>query len=324
MPEGQISSYPNGFTQNVTIRNIPVIVAHPGKVFWVNSTSVFPDQGVAGGDSSSNGDYLHPYATINFAITQCVASRGDLIMVMPGHTEAVIAAGTIVADKAGVAIVGLGSGTLRPTISFTTAAAASITASAANVSWKNIIFEAGFADVAEAFVLSAVSMTCEDCVFQDNTTALNFVEIVDTSTTDNSADDLAFINCKWTSIDAACTSWVNVDSDIDGLTFHDCYCDLAVNGVLSIFAEVAAGKDLTNVDFRRNYGTRLVTASAVGYITFADTTTTNTGIMKDNTWRSLDVAGELFITAGSNITFDNNRATSAIDASGYLLPAADS
>ena len=318
------TNFPNGFVNGLTIRNSPITQLYPGNIFWVNGSSVLGGGQKVGGSNGNAGTYTAPFATLDFAIGKCLGSRGDIIMLMPGHTETVIAAGTITMDVAGVAVIGLGAGTLRPTISFTTATAAAIVVSAANCSIKNCIFSAGFADVAEAFTLTAVSFTIEDCVFQDAATSENFIELFDTGTSDNEVDDLAILNCKWTSPDTACTSVINVDSDIDGLTVHDCYFDLAVNGVLSIIAEVATGKDLTNIDIRRNYGTRLVTGSAVGYITFVDTTTTNTGVMKDNTWRSLDTAGELYVTAGSNITFDNNKATSAIDRSGYLLPAADS
>jgi hypothetical protein len=246
-------------------------------------------------------------------------------MVMPGHTETVSAAGSIACDVAGVAIVGLGSGSLRPTISFTTATAATITVSAANVAVKNVLISAAFADVAAAFTLTtATGFTLEDVEVVDSAADLNIVDIIDISTVDNAADDLCIKGLKWITPDLSTGSVVNVDADVDGLTIHDSYVNLGVNGVVSCYAEVAAGKDLTNIDIQNNYATRLVTASAVGYITFADTTTTNTGLMKGNSWRSLDTAGELYTTAGSNITFIDNRATSVIDKSGYLLPAADS
>lgn len=319
-----VTSFPDGFVNGLTIRNSPVTQLYPGNIYWVNGSSVLGGGQKVGGSNGNDGTYTKPFATIDYAIGRCLASRGDIIMVMPGHTETVIAAGTIACDVAGVAIVGLGSGSLRPTITFTTAATAAITVSAANVTWKNFILVAGFADVSEAFTLTgAANFTLEDIQARQSAVDLNFIDIVDTSTVDNAADDLTINNLHWVQVDASTGSVVNVDADIDGLTIHDCYVDLAVNGVISIFAEVAAGKDLTNVDIQRNYGTRLVAASAVGFITFADTTTTNTGLMKDNSWRSLDIAGELYTTAGSNITFIDNKATSVIDKSGYLLPAAD-
>jgi hypothetical protein len=317
-----MSDYPNGFTDGLTIRGLPIAVTNPGEIFWVNGSSVLAKGGIGGSDGNK-GTYQQPFATIDYAIGRCTASRGDIIMVMPGHTETVSAAGTIACDVAGVSIVGLGTGTARPKVSFS-AAAGSITVSVANVAFKNIVFSAEFADVADAFTLTtAKNFTLEDCQFQDDAADENFVEIVDTSTVDNAADGLTILRCKWISPDLSTTSLVNVDADLDQLMVHDCYIDLGVNGVLSTIAEVAAGKDLTNVDIRRNYSSRLVAASAVQLITFADTTTTNTGIMEDNRCRSLDVAGELLLSAGTNISQYNNTSTSVIDLSGYVLPAID-
>ena len=321
-----LSNYPNGFKDTVTIRNMPVVMTQPGQVFFVNSTSVLAQDGVVGTAQPypTGGTYQRPFATIDYAIGQCTASRGDVILAMPGHTETVSAAGSISCDVAGVAIIGLGAGSLRPTISFTTAAAAAITVSAADVTWKNVILSAGFADVSEAFTVTATGFTLEDAEAVDVAAAKNFVDIIDTNTSNNSADDLTVINLKWITPDTSSGSVVNVDADLDGLTILDCYTNLGVNGVLSSLAEVAAGKDLTNINVQRNYCTRLVTGSAVQLITFADTTTTNTGLCADNFCRSLDTAGELIITAGTNITFMNNKTTSAIDKSGYLLPGVDS
>ena len=150
MPEtNKVSNYPSGFKGTVTIRGVPITVSHPGQVFWVNSTSVLASDGVSGSDVPSAGTYQRPFATIDYAIGQCTASRGDVIMVMPGHTETVSAAGGIAMDVAGVAVVGLGAGSLRPTITLDTAATASVTMSAANTTFKNCIFSAAFADINE-------------------------------------------------------------------------------------------------------------------------------------------------------------------------------
>lgn len=321
----KFSNYPHGFTGGVTLRGMPITVAYPGKVFFLNSTSVLAatDDGVAGADSTSGGAYQRPFASLNFAVNQCVASRGDIIMVMPGHTETISTATATAMDVAGVVVVGLGSGTLRPKFTLDTTTAATIAVSAANVSFKNVIFNANFADIASLFTPTAANFLCEDCVFTQEAAAVNFVAIAVTSTTDNEADGLSLIRCQWIEVDAATTSLVNVDADLDGLLVHDCHIDLGVNGVLSAIAEIAAGKDLTNVDIRRNYVSRLVTASAVQLLTFVDTTTTNTGIIEGNHCRSLDIAGELLLSAGTNISLYDNKSTSVIDLSGYLLPAAD-
>lgn len=316
-----ISNYPNGFANGVTIRGVPITIANPGNVYWVNSTSTIAEGGI-GGSNGNKGTYQQPFATIDYAIGRCTASRGDVIMVMPGYTETIINATSIVADVAGVTIIGLGAGTARPTITLNHADA-SIAVSAANVAIKNFIFSSSIADVADLVTLTASDFHMEDCKITQTAADKNIIELVDTGTVDNEVDGLSFLRCEWIEADLSTTSMVNVDSDVDRLSVVDCYIDLGINGVLSAIAEVAAGKDLTNVYISGNYVSRLVTASAVQLITFVDTTTTNTGIIKDNTATCRDELGELLITAGSNIAHYDNKSTSIIDLSGYLLPAAD-
>ena len=64
----------------LTRRGIPLQLAHPGKVFWVNNSSVVRKRGVPANDSGS-GTYQRPFATIDFAIGRCTANRGDVIIV---------------------------------------------------------------------------------------------------------------------------------------------------------------------------------------------------------------------------------------------------
>jgi len=310
-----ISSYPSGFRGGALIKGVPVHDAIDGNIFWVDS--------VAGG-AGNPGSYLRPVATIEQAVNLSTGSNHDRIFVKAGHAETIANATDLVADKAGITITGMGRGTSRPTLTFS-AAASSIVVSAADVTFENFIMTANFADVAEAFTPTAKRLTVRDVVFNNGGTNLNWVELADTSTTDNEADGLTFERCHLFEIDTAATSVVNVDADIDQLTIKDCYVDLGVNGVLSSLVEVAAGKDTTRIQLEGNYMSRLVAASAVQIITWADTTTTNTGIIRNNDSRSLDVAGELLATAGSNVHFVENYTTSAIDKSGYAsLPAVDS
>tara|TARA_R110000772_G_scaffold250693_1_gene365396 strand:- start:74 stop:1036 length:963 start_codon:yes stop_codon:yes gene_type:complete len=318
-----ISNYPNGFLNGVTIRDVPLQQSQPGQVFWVNSSTVLAKGGI-GGSNGNPGTYTKPFSTLDYAVGRCTASRGDIIMLMPGFTETVSTATALALDVAGVAIVGLGSGTLRPNITLDTVTTATIAVSAANISIKNVIFTASFADIAELFTPTAVDFHCEDCKFTASAADLNFIEIADTSTVDNEVDGLSFLRCEWIEPDLSTTSLVNVDADIDRLSVVDCVVNLGINGVISCLAEVAAGKDLTNVNIAGNKCTRLVVASAVGLITFADTTTTNTGNISGNFWTHRDIAGELLLTAGTLISTNQNFASGVINTSGYLLPVADS
>ena len=116
---GNMSNYPHGFGGGLTVRGMPLNLAHPGKVFWVyNGSSLYGTQ--KGGSNSNKGTYNDPFSTIDYAIGQCTAGRGDIIMVKPGHSETLSAA--ITCDVAGVAIVGLGWGTARPQLTGAVAA----------------------------------------------------------------------------------------------------------------------------------------------------------------------------------------------------------
>jgi hypothetical protein len=325
MPASPISNYPNGFPGGITIRGVPITMVNPGLVFWVNNTSVLAPGGVAGVDAPypTAGTLQRPFASIDYAIGQCVAGRGDIIVVTPGSTATVSAAGSITADVAGVAIVGLGTGSARPTISFTTATTASIVVSAANVTFKNIIFSAAFADVAEVFTPSARNLWLEDCDFVDSAVNLNFLSIMDTGTTDGQCNGFTMDGCKWITPDAATLSACTIDGDLDGLTIVNCYMNLGVNASdLPILAQVATGKDVTNVSIKNNNLIRLNDANPL--LIVADTTTANTGVIAYNTVRHLDTAAELLVTAGTNISFTQNLCSAVVDTSGFLVPAADS
>jgi len=89
-----------------------------------------------------------------------VASRGDVIYVMPGHTEAVSSATSLVCDVAGVRIQGLGEGALRPTITLGTAIGATIPVSAANVTIDNVIIDmTGFDAITAGITPTAANFT---------------------------------------------------------------------------------------------------------------------------------------------------------------------
>ena len=100
-----VSNYPNGFQQGLLVRDVPLEIPHPGKVFWVNNSGVLPDQGIAGSNGNP-GTYLKPFASVDYAIGRCKANRGDVIYVMPGHSETITAAQGVDFDVAGVTCVG--------------------------------------------------------------------------------------------------------------------------------------------------------------------------------------------------------------------------
>ena len=98
---------------------------HPGDIWFVNNTVTAATDATGYGQNPDA-----PFATLDYAIGQCTASNGDVIYVMPGHAEDLTAADSIDVDVAGIKIIGLGWGALKPTFS-TTAAAGSFKVDAA-------------------------------------------------------------------------------------------------------------------------------------------------------------------------------------------------
>lgn len=155
-----MSNFPGGFANGLSVRGMPLNVTHPGDVYWVSSTS---------GLNGNPGTYQKPFATIDYAIGKCSADKGDVVMVMPGHTETVTAAGGLALDVAGVAIVGLGSGASRPTVSFTTAVGASMLVTAANCSVSNILFAGGIDALTNPVHVQAADFSMIGCETRDVT-----------------------------------------------------------------------------------------------------------------------------------------------------------
>ena len=110
-----------------------------GRVFWVGASTTYVPGGVAGVDDiGGHGQSPKaPFATIDYAIGQCVAGRGDTIVVLEGHTETV--AGTIALDVAAVKIIGLGVAANRPVLTFDTTTDV-LAVSAANCEIANMEF----------------------------------------------------------------------------------------------------------------------------------------------------------------------------------------
>ena len=148
-----VSNY-TGFPAGLTIGNVPITMTNPDKAFWVSSTS---------GSNGNKGTYQRPFATLAYALTQCTAALGQIVVIKPGHAETVATAAAITfGTKTSVAVVGLGYGSHRPTFNFT-ATTSTITMTAANCAMKNCLFTGGIDAVVSPIVVSAA-----DCVLESN------------------------------------------------------------------------------------------------------------------------------------------------------------
>lgn len=99
------------------------------------------------------------YPTIKLALAGCLANRGDVILVMPGHTEAIGDATSLAINVAGVSIIGLGSGNLRPVITLGTGITANIPITGANTQLCNMIIDGtGFDTITSMVTVTAAGV----------------------------------------------------------------------------------------------------------------------------------------------------------------------
>ena len=154
------SNFPNGFANGVAIRGMPILNSYGGNIFWVDSGS---------GSNTNDVTHVRPYATLDYAVGKCTANNGDLILVKAGHTETVTAAGGLDLDVAGITIIGLGNGSDRPTVNFTTAVTADMDVDADNITISNFLFTGGIDALTGPIDVNAADFTMMDCETKDVT-----------------------------------------------------------------------------------------------------------------------------------------------------------
>ena len=201
-----ISNYPNGFSNGLVVKGVPVEIPHPGKVFWVNNSTVLPDLGLAGSDGNE-GSYLKPFSTIDYAIGKCKANRGDVIYAMPGHSETVSAASGVDFDVAGVRLIGLGHGSKQARFNYT-AAAATVAVGADDVVVENMNFRANNDS-------TALGLVIEDGT--DYTVVRNCTFDVTTSGTDEFDASIQLVNNNTGCIIEECTIDMGIANAVAGI-----------------------------------------------------------------------------------------------------------
>lgn len=320
------TNYPNGFSNGITIRGIPVTQTHPGRQFWVSNVAA-PPRGQRVGSDNSRGTFDQPFATIAYAVSQCLANAGDVIFVKPGHAETIANATTLALNIAGIAIIGLGVGSNRPTLTFSTANTANIPVTAANISVSNILHKANFLNIASAYTVTgtavATDFTIDNCEFRDGTSALNFVKTVTGNATANSMDGFTYNNNKVYGLaTTAATTAVIMAAANDRQNYTN---NWVVYPALSDTAALVAfgANSHTNLLISGNRVVRPSTSSTGGLL-MSGGSTASTGYVVDNYLWHLDNSAALIAPTGTGLGFQNNfsMVTGAADKSGLINPAA--
>lgn len=132
-----------------------------GNIFYV-------DSGAAGAaDVASQGKaWETPFATLDFAISQCAGGQNDVVYLAPGHTETItVTSGSLLTlDVAGVSVIGLGIGSERPTFSI---GKSSVTTAIVNVDGNNVTLQNLIIKPAGANAAILVDVDGTDCIIAD-------------------------------------------------------------------------------------------------------------------------------------------------------------
>jgi hypothetical protein len=173
---------------------------YPGDVWIVQSTHAAAND-TTGYGTSPDG----PFATLDYAVGMCAA--GDVIICMPGHAEVVATAGALALDVAGITIIGVGEGTLNPTITITDAAA-DVDVDAANITVEHMTFAAGDADITAAIDVNACNFTMRRCRFLGDNAGLNALIWVQDALA-GASDRIVIEDCYVNDVDTSNTHFIN-------------------------------------------------------------------------------------------------------------------
>jgi hypothetical protein len=325
MTQSQMANFGGGFANGISIRGVPLIQTHPGQVFWVGNASTILT-GQRSGSNGNKGTFDSPFGTINYAKSRCTANRGDIIFVKPGHAETITTAAQLVLDVAGVAIIGLGVGSNRPTLTFS-AAAANIPITAANVTVHNILHKANFADVVSAYTATGTAtptdFVLDRCAFNDTSSILNFVKCVTGNATANSMDGFHFTNNRVMGLaTTAATQAVIIAAATSRCRYLDNFIVYPALNDTAALVDFGANNQLF-LEMGRNKVFRPSTSTTGGSL-FSGGSTGSTGYVYDNYSWHLDNSTGLLAPTGTKLGFQNNYCmiTAVADKSGLINPVA--
>lgn len=303
------TNFPNGINTSFVTGAGLGMPPTTGTVYYVSSVT---------GNNGNNGKSPdQAFATWDYAVGNCTASKGDQIILMAGHSESVSGAAAIACDVAGIAIIGQGWGNLRPLITLHTTAT-TIAVSAANVLMKNIRIATDVDAVVKIFNVTAAGFTQDgvDLVETASCAALQWM------LTTAAADDLTIQNCKWVQTQTAATAlqeWVKLVGT-DRLVFVNNFANLKGYATANPANGVLVGGTTAANDVWVE-GNRLISTNSTGAIPLSLLANT-TGFVANNGVASAKtaIAGQVAIASCYGY---NNYASHVVNKSGLLDPVVD-
>lgn len=220
------------------------IEQHPRNVWFVDSGHAAAVNSTGAGRNPDR-----PLATVAYAFSSDLVGAGDVVYVMPGHTETIAAAGGITADIAGVQVIGLGWGTSRPLFTWS-ATDSTIAVSASSVTFKNIRCTISIDEVVSMWNITGTYVTLDAVDFEEYASgqAIQFL------LTTNAADYLTVKNCFHEQITApaANSKWiqlvgcqgVRILNNTFHLVFTNAAASITISGSTAVVGAIISGNHI--------------------------------------------------------------------------------
>ncbi len=158
------------------------------------------------------------YATLIAAQTGAVADNDDVVYVLPGHAESIIAAAGMTFSKAGVKYQGVGRGRARPIITFSTIISAQMIVSGARINFDNIVFDfTGFDAITACISVTGADVSFTNCEFVcQNSTISPVIGILTAATASRfRVEDCRFLGVQTSTTAATCVGFIKHEVGAD-------------------------------------------------------------------------------------------------------------
>jgi hypothetical protein len=198
----------------------------------------------------------------------CTANKGDVIYVLPNHTETIDEAGALDLDVQGISIIGLGIGDDRPTLNWT-AVDATVSVDDCDILIRNFRFTQGIDTIVVMFDVNSDDFTMEDCEFVE-AAAAQAVSLIDVDGGGaNACDNLHLYRVKAVQRSAGADQVVDLAQVQDGVEIIGCNFDVdCVNACIYSPAILTDALIKGNILHNRQSGDHALefSANAIGHI----------------------------------------------------------
>lgn len=265
--------------------------------------------------------------TLAQALTECRAGLGDMIVVLPGHSESVTDATMLANLQNGTRIVGVGQGSSMPTFRWTnTAAQWAIAANDVSITGLRLRLE-GANGVVKAIAVTGDDVAIQGCDIETSSGAANLATIaIEVSTGNVGGGRFNFSGNRMRGVAAGvCTNGILISgANAKNIEITDNNLQFASNSTNGLINVAAAALDGV---IAQNYLSN-ITASSVAALVFG--AAASSGIAADNRIRvqstGAQTPGTTGITTGATTlySFHQNYITNDPRVNGVVIsPAAD-